>query len=322
MDLKNVKFFIGPVSKNIVDTVIKYCNNTNKQIGLIPSRRQIDYNGGYVGWNTREFTNYIRTKSNNIILERDHSGIGQGAIFDTGAISQSTDAINKFDIIHIDPWKIYPKYNDGLFETIQNIKYINSINPNCFFEVGTEEAIRKFEVEEFDSFLNDLKKELGILFNKVKYGVIQSGTRLIETKNIGNFDPLKLKEMINICNNHNILSKEHNGDYLSLDNIKYKFDLGLSAINIAPEFGVFETDILLEHMTIEQREIFFDICHKSKKWINWVNDDFKPLENKNELMRICGHYQFNDARFKKLNLNINDIIKEKLYNKIKIMNEL
>ena len=59
MYLKNIKFFIGPVSKNVVDAVIKYCNNTNQQIGLIPSRRQIDYKSGYVGWNTEEFTNYI-----------------------------------------------------------------------------------------------------------------------------------------------------------------------------------------------------------------------------------------------------------------------
>ena len=52
MNLKDVKLFIGPVSKNVVKSVIKYCNNNNKKIGLIPSRRQIDYNSGYVGWKT------------------------------------------------------------------------------------------------------------------------------------------------------------------------------------------------------------------------------------------------------------------------------
>ena len=255
-------------------------------------------------------------------MERDHSGIGQGSIFDTGTVSQFTDATNNFDIIHIDPWKVYTENKDGLFETIENIKYINSINKNCFFEVGTEEAIRKFEIEEFDIFLNDLKKYLGNLFDNIKYGVIQSGTRLIETKNIGRFDSERLEKMINICNKYKILSKEHNGDYLSLDSIKHRFDLGLSAINIAPEFGIFETDILLEHMTNEQKEDFFNICYKSGKWKNWVDDNFKPFDNKTELIRICGHYQFNSLDFKKMNLNIDEEIKERLYNKIKIMNEL
>ena len=39
-----MRFFIGPLSKNVVDAVI----NFNSDIGLIPSRRQVDYDGGYV----------------------------------------------------------------------------------------------------------------------------------------------------------------------------------------------------------------------------------------------------------------------------------
>ena len=39
-----MRFFIGPMSKNVVDAVI----NFNSDIGLIPSRRQVDYGGGYV----------------------------------------------------------------------------------------------------------------------------------------------------------------------------------------------------------------------------------------------------------------------------------
>lgn len=319
--MSDIKFFIGPMSKNIVDSIINFCNYNNK-IGLIPSRRQIDYNGGYVGWNTKEFIYYVRSKTNNVIIERDHSGIGQGEIFDTGSASQSHDALNKMDIIHVDPWKIYAKYNDGMLDTVENIKFINSVNPNCLYEVGTEQSIRKFEVDEFEKLLTDLQKNLGNLFNKIKYAVVQSGTELKGTKNIGIFEPKRLEKMVKVCNQFGLLSKEHNGDYLSKEEIKKRFDIGLSAINIAPEFGVFETDIILENMSYQQKEKFFDMCYRSNKWLKWVDNDFNPFENKIELIRICGHYQFNTEDFKEMNLDLDNIIKEKLYNKLKIMSEL
>lgn len=322
MNLENVKIFIGPVSKNVVKSVINYCNNTDKVIGLIPSRRQIDYKSGYVGWKTREFINYVRKNSENIIIERDHSGVGQGSIFDTSTTSQHIDAMSGMDIIHVDPWLIYKDYEDGLQETIEYIKYINGVNKNCFFEVGTEQAIREFSVDEFEKFIGDLEYELGDLFNNIKYAVIQSGTSLKGLKNTGIFDKDKLTKMINICNKFGLLSKEHNGDYLDIEDIKIRFELGLSAINIAPEFGVFETNILLENMTEEQKDTFFNICHESNKWKKWVDEDFNPFDNKIELMKICGHYQFTNKKFLKMNINLDELIQEKMYEKIKKINEL
>ena len=50
------KLFIGPMSKNIVDVVAEKCNNSDVSLGLIPSRRQIEHDGGYVNnWTTEEF---------------------------------------------------------------------------------------------------------------------------------------------------------------------------------------------------------------------------------------------------------------------------
>ena len=45
------KYYIGPMSKNVVDCVIDH--SKQNLIGLIPSRRQVDWCGGYVNrWNT------------------------------------------------------------------------------------------------------------------------------------------------------------------------------------------------------------------------------------------------------------------------------
>ena len=53
--IKFPKYYIGPMSKNVVDCVIKH--SQKNLIGLIPSRRQVDYCGGYVNnWNTKQFS--------------------------------------------------------------------------------------------------------------------------------------------------------------------------------------------------------------------------------------------------------------------------
>ena len=53
------KYYIGPMSQNIVDAIIEFCDETNNKIGLIPSRRQVEWDGGYVNnWTTEIFSKY------------------------------------------------------------------------------------------------------------------------------------------------------------------------------------------------------------------------------------------------------------------------
>ena len=87
-----MKFYIGPVSKNTIDTVIQYSLEYNNEFVFIPSRRQIEYNGGYVnGFTTKDFTEYVKSKNNKILIERDHGGPGQGKIDDDGFESLKED---------------------------------------------------------------------------------------------------------------------------------------------------------------------------------------------------------------------------------------
>jgi len=315
--INNTKIFIGPMSNNIISNVINVSNKNNTNIGLIASRRQIDHDYGYVN-TTKNFVKNIRKKSDNVIVCRDHGGIKQGLKNDNGTLSFFND--KDFDLIHIDPWKKYQNIDDVIRETVDNIKFINTLNEKCLFEVGTEEAIRPYSNEELDYFLYELKKELGELFDKIVYAVIQSGTKIIGLKNTGIFNEEKCVNMINICKKHGVLSKEHNGDYLKDEDIIKRFELGLDAINIAPEFGVYETSIIYESMNMEQQEKFFNMCFESKKWVKWFPNDFNPFDNKEELIKVCGHYLFNDESFIELKKDIKDIdkkIKKELYIKIK-----
>ena len=48
------KIYIGPMSKNVVNAITEFCDETGNKVGLIPSRRQVEHNGGYVNkWTTK-----------------------------------------------------------------------------------------------------------------------------------------------------------------------------------------------------------------------------------------------------------------------------
>jgi hypothetical protein len=297
------------MSKNIVDSVIEM---NSPLIGLLPSRRQVEFNGGYVNnWTTEEFVNYIKNKSN-IVVERDHAGIGQGD--ENEYDSYKIDSMF-MDIIHIDPWKKYSFFEDGLLETIKNINYISNINPKVKFEIGTEESIRKFNFKEIVELIQELKMELNLnQFENIQYICIQSGVGLdlINRKNTGTFNLETLRLMIEICRKFKKQSKEHNGDYLSKEDIQIRFDNGLDALNIGPEIAQIETEVYLKHMNEIQINEFYQTCLDSKKWVKWVNDNF-DVTDKEKLIMVCGHYNFNNLPNIKID---NEMVKETIKNKL------
>ena len=304
------------MSKNVVDSIIEFDGN----FGFIPSRRQVDYNGGYVNeWTTGEFATYVDGK---VVIERDHAGIGQGYIDDDGYESLKDDC-RYVDIIHIDPWKKYSGYYVGLKHCISNIEFCYYTNRNIKFEVGTEEAIRRFGDIELNALLSNLESKLEPeIFENIEYVVVQSGVGLDLGKqnNTGTFDPDRLEKMISVCKKFGKKSKEHNGDYLSNDEYKVRFDMGLDSINIAPEFGQLETMIYLNHMDSESISTWYELCLKSKRWEKWVDEYFIPQDNKRELIEICGHYLFSDKEFKKIKPNIDSEIVLEINYKLEELN--
>jgi len=313
------KIYIGPMTKNVVDSVIEFCEDNNKTIGFIPSRRQVDYNGGYVNnWTTEQFSNYV---CGALPIERDHGGISQGQCFDDGRKSLEVDA-KYLDIVHIDPWKYHTKYISGFVDTLKCIEHVYSINPNVKFEIGTEQSIRPFSPELLNNLLSNLFDTLDpVIFKNIKYAVIQSGValNLASQSNVGSFSSSKLQEMIDVCKRYGVMSKEHNGDFLTHEQISMRFDSGLDAINIAPEFGQIETICYLNSNIDFDR--FYDICYKSERWRKWVSNDFVPSQNKRELVTICGHYVLSTEEFKLIKPDIDDLIKDEIKNKLSLLFE-
>ncbi len=321
-----MKYCFGVISKNQVDTIIQYSlEHKDIDIIFIPSRRQIEYDGGYVNnWNTKTFTKYVKELNPKIKIERDHSGPGQGLYDDDGFRSLEDDC-KYLDIIHIDPWKKYSDLNEGIKWSVDMINFCYKLNPNIEYEIGTEEAIRIFTLEELEAVIIGIKNMLDEkIYNKIKYCVVQCGNKLCNIKNSGIFDKNKLENMIRLVNKYNFISKEHNGDWIEIDIIKQKEKLGLECMNIAPEFGTIESTIILKKIknNPELYNKIYELCLNSNKWRKWVSVDFDYLNKKDEIILISCHYIFSTNEFieiKKQFLDIDDEIKETIKNKLMIL---
>lgn len=303
--MNDISYFICPMSKNIVDAVLQL-NRTD--IGFLPSRRQVDYHGGYVGWTTEQFSNYVAGR---VRIERDHGGAGQGAVSDDGRDSYKADA-SCFNLIHVDPWKICTSKEQGLEKTLEDVLFINSINPNCHFEVGTEQAIFPLSSDDLFWFVDQLKKTLpNDIFQKIEYVVIQSGVGLdvVREINTGQFNLKKLQGDIEVCRYFGKKSKEHNGDFLTQQQRSVRFQHGLSSINIGPELSVFENGVYLQHFTPEQLLLADEICYASGLWKKWVTPEH-DLSAAGSYFKICGHYNYN--RLVLPDIDIVDVLKEKI----------
>lgn len=308
----NPKYFICPMSKNIVDALIEL---NSENFGIIATRRQIDFDGGYVNnWDTKTFHDYIKSKIKTI-LKRDHGGPGQGKVDDDGMESLKYDS-QYFDVVHLDPWKKYNQsWSEGAKKTLDIINVLYEINPNLKYEICTEEAIIYLSTSDIENILKYLKNNLSEgAFANIEYVVIQSGVGLdlMSMKNTGKFSQSRLKEMIELVNSFGKKTKEHNGDYLNYDELKLRFDTGLTSLNIGPEIAQIETLTYLEYMDNEQIDDFYKICLDSKKWERWVTKDF-DINDKKTLIQVCGHYCYNSYNLPQ----INDIIKSKIKDKLK-----
>jgi len=292
--------FVGPMSKTVVDACIEFSNASGTPIGLIPSRRQVDWDRGYVnGWTTKTLAEYVRPRGRHVVLERDHGGAAQGDTSDDGMESFAHDAA-AFDIIHVDPFKAC-KTLDSAAEYTADVINRFADRSQCDFEIGTEEALFPMAIADARKFFEAVRLKTGRNFERVRYLVVQFGTKLLGARNTGCFDRDRAAGMVAVCREFGKLSKEHNGDYLSAEGVRERRQLGLDAINIAPEMGGIESECILDAIEAagddRQRDEFLECCLETGRWKKWFPPDFDPRHNPTEVLRACGHYCFSTPRF-------------------------
>lgn len=350
----------GPMSKFSIDAIIELSNFYNKPIAMIPSRRQIEckeLGGGYVEhWSTQSLVEYVRAKDSagNVLLARDHCGPWQleqtnldgshkslSVEMDEVKISLRVDIESGFDIIHLDP-SLGTRFGYSKQEVreilYELMTFCESIKASeLLYEVGTEE-------QNYSSFY-ETEVELQLVLEGLKlrnlpmptFFVLQTGTKVVETRNVGSFDnPLdskgilptsfNLPRLVNLCNSNGVWLKSHNCDYMSNEALSWHPRFGIHASNVAPEFGFVETKALVELAkkisAQDLIEIFTSEVSSRGKWKKWLLQGSQPTDY--EKLLIAGHYHFSEEwhknlrselslRLESIDINLNDYI----YNKVK-----
>jgi len=324
---------VGPMSQHCVDAAISLAREHNTLLMLIASRRQIDsgaFGGGYVNrWTTDAFGHYVakHDKRGNVLLCRDHGGpwqntkevqseLGLRSAMESSKRSFLADIEAGFDVIHIDT-SVDPH---GVVDVDSALERLYELYDFCWsnaqrlgrdiaFEVGTEEQSGSTNSqEELEYTLDKIHRfclDQGL--PKPLFVVVQTGTRVMEMRNVGSFDSpirvpgelpseIQVPKMVEICNRYQILMKEHNCDYLSDHALQWHPRLGIHAANVATEFGVAETQALVNtlrgHGCKDLADRFLETAFASRKWLKWMLPDTKASDEDRAM--IAGHYVFSD----------------------------
>jgi tagatose-1,6-bisphosphate aldolase non-catalytic subunit AgaZ/GatZ len=345
----------GPMSKFSVDAIIELSNFYDLPIAMIPSRRQIEckeLGGGYVeNWSTEEFAKYVRLndKSGNVLLSRDHCGPWQSEQLnkdgshntlkdemDLVKISIEADVRSGFDLIHLDPSLGFKHglNKDEVREIVYElISFCEAIKTSeILYEIGTEEQVYS-SAEDVESELNIILRDLKIkkLPTPIFY-VQQTGTKVIERRNVGNFDnPLdskgylpasfNLPRVTRLCELNGVWLKEHNADYMSNEALQWHPRFGIHAANVAPEFGYIETQTIINLANLTSSEdlvkIMVEKVNSLSKWKKWMLEDSDSSQF--EKMLIAGHYHFSEnwhiewrselrGRLKKIDIDLDQYV--------------
>ncbi|TVQ66537.1 MAG: tagatose-6-phosphate kinase [Balneolaceae bacterium] len=328
---------VGPVSKNSTDAAIEIANECNIPIVLIASRRQIDsaeFGGGYVNrWTTGQFADYVRTRDRkgNVILARDHGGPWQSILEQEKKLSAEeamqsakrsyfADIDAGFSILHIDPSvDIHEQPSQEVvlqrvFELYRACsEYAREKGRSLQFEIGTEEQSGQLaSVSEFSGLLSRVEAFcLDHDYEKPLFAVAQTGTRVMEMQNVGELQEITengsdmesirevVKGVAEQCEKHGIYLKAHNGDYLSELAISMHPQLGVHGLNVAPEFGVQEserlTELFRQYHLPEAEEAFLELSYESGKWKKWMLNGTAASDRDRSI--ISGHYVFATEKF-------------------------
>ncbi len=336
---------VGPMSKTFLDAALELAGEKDFPLMLIASRNQVDsdeFGHGYVcGWDQDRFVADVEKAAEAVgfdglvYLCRDHGGPWQRdeeraaklPVEEAMAICKRSyihDMESGFDLLHIDPTK--DPHITGtvpldlvLERTIDIIDELEAYRrekglPEIGYEAGTEETNGGLtSVEAFGNFIDELVARMAKRgLQPPEFVVGQTGTLTRLTENVGHFNRQNAAVLSASAAKHGVGVKEHNGDYLR-DSILLEHPyIGVTAMNVAPEFGVVETRAYLAMAEVERENIPQERCSrlaevmaehavKSQRWRKWVIGDtvgatveevLRNSELTKQITDICGHYTY------------------------------
>jgi len=297
--MKQFKLGFGPMSKEIIEILATYTKENNYPLMIIASRNQVDYVTGYVCTTTELVKQIKQYKNLNLLLCRDHCGpyfsdLDRGLpledAIDRCMKTIAADIANGFDLIHIDVSRID---DNQLYYAKRLIEYALSLNPDIMLEFGSEDntgidinsSLARIDVQL--GFLNPYKKN-------IKFFVTQTGS-LTKDNQAGTFDINRNQEIGEQIRAAGFLFKEHNADYFTEEDIQNRITAGIDSLNIAPQLGKVQTDLLKEFAPTDLWLRFEDFIYSLNFWQRWVPEG---ITDKNIAVSVSGHYGFNSNEYR------------------------
>ncbi|MBR1581875.1 MAG: class II D-tagatose-bisphosphate aldolase, non-catalytic subunit [Bacilli bacterium] len=343
---------IGPMSKNLLKAVLELAKEKDFPVILIASRNQVDsdkFGGGYVcGFDQKRFVETTNKIAKEVGFDglcyfcRDHGGPWQrdkerndklpvAEAMEIAKESYLDDAIAGFDLLHIDPTKD-PQYSTVvpldivLDRTMELIEYIEAKRvelglKELAYEAGTEETLGGLiEPAAYEGFIKELFRRLNEKHLPLPLFVVgQTGTLTRLTSNVGHYDTKTASTLSEITKKYGTGLKEHNGDYLRNAILLEHPVIDLAAMNVAPEFGLVETEAYLDLIEIEEKfvknpadlshlgEILTKYALNGQRWRKWmigekrtapVSEIAKNAEDVKLITHMCGHYTLEEKEVK------------------------
>jgi len=340
---------IGPMSKYVMMSSLELGADQDFPVMFIASRNQIDcdkFGSGFASnWDQERFVNDVNQYKEKIgfnglvYICRDHGGQWQRHSDITGKIpyeeattnayeSYAADLRSGFDLIHVDPTLDPHSQNMPLESVIdravQTILYLETIRkneglPRVEYEIGTEEnAGGTIEPHNFEMFI-------ALMSNKLKeynlpnplFIVGQTGTLVRMDRNIGHFNPEASRELAKISRKYGMGFKEHNADYLEEGLLGAHPEIGITAANVAPEFGVVEARALFNLSerigNTEFRSLLESYVLNGDRWKKWLDKEHRgatayEIQNNPELKRkiteMVSYYYFDVPEVKSARVNL------------------
>jgi tagatose-1,6-bisphosphate aldolase non-catalytic subunit AgaZ/GatZ len=343
---------IGPMSSLVVRAALEQGREADFPVILIARRNQVDssaFGGGYVeGWTQQAFAAQVAALAREagfdglLYVCRDHGGpwhrdeelraaLPAEEAMASAAASYRVDLEAGFHLLHVDPTRdptgtvpleVVIQRSLALTQAIEGARKDLGLPP-VSYEIGTEETSGGLTAETaFAAFIANLLGHLKAdRLPRPAFIVGQTGTLVKMRENVGSFDAAAARHLAGIAREHGLGFKEHNADYLPDDVLAAHPQLGITAANVAPEFGVAETEALLaladrEAAVIERspkpdvspsglRQVIEEKALASRRWVKWLRpaekatteeDLRRDQARRKEVTAVCGHYVFTDPQ--------------------------
>ena len=346
---------IGPMSSNLIRATFELARDHDFPVMYIASRNQVDLDelgGGYVnGWDQYRFAADIQKVAEETGFEgpyylcRDHGGpwqrdkerndhLEEEVAMNIAKQSYLADMEAGFDLLMIDPTKdpfemgkVIP-LETVIRRTVELIEYCEKERvargwPVIGYEVGTEETNGGLTTtERYEEFIIKLSQELSERGLPLPTFIVgQTGTLTRKTEQVGTFNYDNAVDLSRMAKKYNVGLKEHNGDYLDDATLLLHLPAGVTATNVAPQYGTEETRAYLKLCAVEAklhqegliekpsnlRNVLAEKAIRTGRWKKWMVDGQDKLtveeiladkQLTEEVLDIAGHYAFNDPDVK------------------------